>query len=93
MTCDHPQPCTADLYAAAVLTRNVLTGASHAEGHALADSTYGTCTACIAVAAAGLGTTLASAAAGDQSLMSEPVRLALLALVDAALAELKGAPN
>ena len=51
MTCDHPQPCTADLYAAAVLTRNVLAGASHAEGHALADGTYGTCTACIAVAA------------------------------------------
>ena len=89
----HPRPCPADLYAAAVLTRAILGGSGHGENHAIVTTGHGTCPACIAVAAASYGVTLASTAAGDTSLMSEPVRLALLALVDETLAELRGTSN
>ena len=91
-TCDHPRPCPADLRAAAAVTRAVLDGGHHAEAHAAATG-HGICPACVAVAAASLGITLASTVAGDKTLVSEPVRQALLAAVDAAQAELGAASN
>lgn len=91
-TCDHPRPCPADLRAAAAVTRAVLDAAGHAEAHAAATG-HGICPACTAVAAASLGVALASTLAGDTAFTSEPVRLALLAAVDAAEGELGGAPN
>ena len=92
MTCDHPRPCPADLRAAIDVTRSVLDGAGHAEGHQAATG-RGICPACVAVAAASLGVALASTLVGDTGLMSERVRLALLDAVDATEAELGAAPN
>jgi hypothetical protein len=90
----HPRPCPADLRAAIAVTRVVLQegGSGHAEAHAAATG-HGICPACTAVAAASLGITLASVMAGDKAFTSEPVRLRLLAAVDAAEQELGAAPN
>jgi hypothetical protein len=89
---DHPRPCPADLRAAIDVTRSVLDGAGHAEGHQAATG-RGICSACVAVAAASLGVALASTLVGDKAFTSEPVRQALLAAIDAAEAELGGASN
>ena len=90
----HPRPCPADLLAALAVTRVVLQegGSGHAEAHAAATG-HGICPACTAVAAASFGIALASTMAGDKTFTSEPVRLALLAEVDAAEQELGSASN
>ena len=87
---DHDRPDTADMRAALATTRAILNGADH-DAHQAAES--GSCAACTAMAGISYGTTLASTMAGDTGFMSEPVRLALLAAVDATEAELRGSAN
>ena len=91
MTHDHDRPDTADMRAALATTRAILNGADDTAHQAAA--TGGSCPACTAAAADPFGITCASTMAGDQSFTSEPVRLALLAMVDAAEQELGAASN
>ncbi len=91
MTHDHDRPDTADMRAALATARAILDGADHGATHQAAEG--GSCAACVAVAGIAYGTTLASTMAGDTGFMSEPVRLALLAAVDATEAELRGSAN
>jgi len=86
---DH-RPGRGDMRAAVLVTAAILDG-DDAAAHQAAGG--GSCPECVAMAAASYGATLASTAAGDAGLMSEPVRLALLAAVGATLAELDGAAN
>ena len=89
---DHdPRPDTADMRAALATTRAALNGADHGTTHQAAEG--GTCPVCVAVAGISFGITMASTVAGDPMFVSEPVRLALLAMVDAAEQELGGASN
>jgi hypothetical protein len=88
---DHDRPSLADHRTALLATRAILDGADLKAAHEAAEG--GSCAACVATAGISYGLTLASTAAGDTAFMSEPVRLALLALVDATLAELDAAPN
>ena len=88
---DHARPSLADHRTALLVTRAILDGADLKAAHEAAEG--GSCAACVATAGISYGLTLASTVAGDKSFMSEPVRLALLALVDTTLAELDAAPN
>jgi hypothetical protein len=88
----HPRPCPADLRAAIDVTRAVLDGGGHAEAHAAATG-RGICPACVAVAAASLGTAIVSTVRGDKTFTSEQSRQVMLAALDAAQAELGAAPN
>jgi hypothetical protein len=87
---DHDRPGIADMRAALLATRAILDRADDT-AHQAAEG--GSCPACTAVAAASLGITLASTLAGDTAFVSEPVRGALLAAVDAAERELGSAAN
>ena len=62
-------------------TRVILDGADLTTAHEAAEG--GSCPACVAVAGISFGITLASTVAGDTAFMTEPLRLALLAAVDA----------
>ena len=94
MTHDHVHPAPADMRTALAITRTILETGSLADAHqAAVAAAHGTCPVCIAVAGISFGITLASTVAGDQAFTSEPVRLALLAAVDVAEDELRGAPN
>jgi hypothetical protein len=86
---DH-RPGIADMKAALTVTRAVLGGADETAHEAAGG---GSCPACVAVAAASYGITLASTMAADTGFVSEPVREALLAAVDATERELDSAPN
>ena len=88
---DHARPGTADMRAALATARAILDGADHGTTHQAAES--GSCAACTAAAGISFGITMASTVAGDTGFVSEPVRADLLALVDAAEAELRGSAN
>jgi hypothetical protein len=87
---DHARPGLADMRAALATARAVLLGDDPA-AHAAASA--GSCPACTAMAGISFGITLGSIMAGDPAFVSEPVRGAMLAAVDAAEAELRAAPN
>jgi hypothetical protein len=88
---DHARPDVSAQRAALVVARAILTGAD-ADAHAAADA-GGSCPACVAMAGISFAFTAFSTLAGDEAFMSEPVRLQLLALVDAAERELRSAGN
>ena len=91
MTHDHARPDTADMRAVLATTRAILSdGADHGTTHQAAES--GSARP-VSPWPGSLGITLASTMAGDTGFTSEPVRLAMLAAVDAAEAELGGASN
>ena len=83
MNHDHARPGIADMKAALTVTRAVLDGADLKTAHEAAAG-GGSCPACVAVAGISFGITLASTVAGDKAFVSEPLRLQLLAAVDAA---------
>jgi hypothetical protein len=87
---DHTRPGPADMRAALAVTRAILIR-DDPGAHAAASA--GSCPACTAIAAASFGIAIASTIAGDATLVSEPVRLAALAAVDAAEGELRSAGN
>lgn len=87
---EHARPGLDDMRAALRVVRAQLTGDDPA-AHAAAAA--GTCPACTTLAATSFGITLGSIALGDAAFVSEPVRGAMLAAVDAAEAELRAAPN
>lgn len=87
---DHARPDTADMRAVLATARAILDGADRTAAQAAGS---GSCAVCVAVAGISFGITLASTVAGDKGFVSEPVRLALLAAVDATEAELGAAPN
>jgi hypothetical protein len=87
---DHARPDIADMRAALATTRAILLGDDQA-AHAAAAS--GSCPSCTAVAASSFGITLASTIGGDTAFTSEPLRLAMLAAVDATADELRGSAN
>ena len=80
---DHARPGLADMRAALLVTRAILDSADDTAHQEAAEG--GSCPACVAMAAISYGTTLATTMAGDTGFMSEPVRLRLLAAVDATL--------
>ena len=86
---DH-KPGRADMKAALLATHAILERDDDAAHQAAGG---GSCPECVAMAGISYGTTLASTMAGDTGLMSEPVRLALLAAVDATLRELDAGSN
>lgn len=88
---DHARPDTADMRASLAAARAILDGASHATAHQAAQT--GTCPACTAIAGISFVIATASTLAGDKVFVSEPVRQAMLAAVDAAEAELRAAGN
>jgi hypothetical protein len=87
---EHARPGLADMRAALTTARAILLGDDQAAHDA---ASAGSCPACTALAGISFGITLASTIAGDKTLVSEPVRAACLAAVDAAEAELRAAPN
>ena len=89
---DHDRPGIADMRTALAVTR-VLLDTADLEAACEAAAAGAGCPVCVAVAGISHGLTLASAAAGDTGLMSEPVRLALLALVAETERELRAAGN
>ena len=86
---DH-RPGIADMRAALLATRAILDRADDT-AHEAAEG--GSCPACTTMAGISYGTTLASTMAGDTAFMSEPVRLQLLAMVDATLRDLDTGSN
>ena len=89
---DHDRPGIADMRTALAVTRAILDGADLKAAHeAVTES--GSCPACVATAGISYGLTLASTMAGDAAFMSEPVRLALVAAVDATLRDLDSGSN
>ena len=88
---DHDRPDTADMRAALATARAILDGASHGTTHQAAEG--GSCAACTAAAGISFGITMASTVAGDTGFVSEPVRQAMLDMVGAAEAELRGSAN
>lgn len=88
---DHARPDLTDMRAVLVTARAILDGADHGTAHQAAET--GACPACVAVAGISFGITLASTVGGDKAFVSEPLRRAMLAAVDAAQAELDGAQN
>jgi hypothetical protein len=87
---DHARPDTADMRAALVVARAILDGADDTARQAAGS---GSCPACTAVAGISYGITMGSTLAGDTGFVSEPVRLAMLAMIDATEAELRGSAN
>jgi hypothetical protein len=87
---EHARPGLDDMRAALATARAILLG-DDPGAHAAAGS--GSCPACTAMAGISFGITLGSIALGDAAFVSEPVRGAMLAAVDAAEAELRAAPN
>jgi len=88
---DHARPSLADHRTALLVTRAILDRADLKAAHEAAED--GSCPACVATAGISYGLTLASTMAGDTAFMSEPVRLALLAAVDATLRDLDSGSN
>ena len=89
MATTHRPDLAAQLAGIAV-TRAILTGAD-ADAHEAASAAP--CPACAAIAAASLVMAIASTLAGEQMFVSEELRRAMLAAVDAAGAELRSAGN
>jgi hypothetical protein len=86
----HTRPGLDDMRASLAVARAVLL-ADDQTAHAAAAA--GTCPACTVMAGVSFGITLGSIMAGDPAFVSEPVRGAMLAAVDAAEIELRSAPN
>ena len=89
-TAHHARPGLDDMRAALATARAVLLGDAPV---APAAASAGTCPQCTAMAGVTFGITLGSILAGDPAFVSEPVRQAMLAAVDAAETELRAAPN
>ena len=87
---EHARPGLDDMRASLAVARAILLRDDRA-AHAAASA--GSCPACTVMAGVSFGITLGSIMAGDPAFVSEPVRAALLAAVDAAEAELRAAPN
>ena len=88
---DHDRPGIADMKTALLVTRVILDGADLKTAHEAA--ARGSCPVCVAVAGISFGITLASTVAGDTAFVNEPLRLALLAAVDAAERDLDSGSN
>jgi hypothetical protein len=88
---DHDRPGIADMKTALGTFRVVLDSADLKTAHEAA--ARGSCPVCVAVAGISFGITLASTVAGDTAFVNEPLRLALLAAVDAAERDLDSGSN
>jgi hypothetical protein len=89
MTHDPARPTIADQRAVLAAARAVILGADPAAHEAAA---AGACPACTTLAAISFGFALAASVAGE-TLVSETLRLRLLAAVNTAQAELDAFPN
>ncbi len=90
MTCDHARPDLADQRASLAVARAVL-NADPGAAHQAAGT--GSCEACTVIAALQLGFALVAQFTGQRMLVSEGLRVQLLAVVDATQAELDAAAN
>ena len=88
---DHDRPGIADMKTALAVTRVILDSADLKTAHEAAEG--GSCPVCVAVAGISYGITLASTVAGDEAFVNEPLRLALIAAVDATLRDLDSGSN
>jgi hypothetical protein len=87
---EHARPDLADMRASLAVARAILLG-DDPGAHAAASA--GSCPACTAMAGISFGITLASTFAGDKTLVSEPIRLAMLDAIASTEGELRAAPN
>jgi hypothetical protein len=83
---DHARPGIAEQRAALATARAIILGAD-ADAHEAATA-GGACPACTAIAGISLGFAVAASMAGETGLMSQAMRLSLLAWVKATQAEL-----
>lgn len=89
---DHARPDLAAQKAVLAACRATLQDASPTAVHDVIDSS-GACPVCVAVAGVSFGVAVASTLAGDELHVSGPVRLAILAAIDATEAELRAVGN